>query len=83
MQLVKRKTNDGLMEVHDHISLGKIYIIDLDSMRTDILFNTVQKQKHKKVMVTEVISGGSMPLELLEIIGEKNEDTKRDGTENN
>ena len=32
-KLIKRRTDDGLFEIEDHISLGKEYRIDLDTLQ--------------------------------------------------
>jgi len=65
MKLVKRKTDDGLMEVHDNIQLGKIYKVDLDTLQKQRMYNTTYKKEHEKVMILDVETGGWFPYEIL------------------
>jgi len=62
--LVKRVTADGLMEMHDHVAVGTVYQVDLDSLAEIPLLNTVTGVRHRKRMVQDVL-GGWLPVELL------------------
>jgi hypothetical protein len=65
MKLVKRKTDDGMMEVHNSIPLGKTYKVDLDSLQKQRMYNTDYNQEHQKVMIRDLETGGWFPYELL------------------
>jgi hypothetical protein len=67
MKLVKRKTDDGLIEIYDHVKLGKIYKVDLDTLQKQRLYNKDYQKEHDKLMI-HVTDGGWFPYELL---GEK------------
>lgn len=64
--LVKRMTDDGLVEVQDDLPLGREYLVDAESRRTFAMFNTVKKVRHEKEHVL-VAEGGWFVTELLEI----------------
>lgn len=63
--LVKLRTDDGLVEMHDNIPLGKTYEVDLDSIATHELFNLVH-HRHTKESIT-ARDGGRIPTEMLDI----------------
>ena len=64
-KLIKRKTDDGLVEVHDHVPLGRIYQVDLSTrkMSRGMNLNTGQIWERETVL----IEGLWFPTELLEI----------------
>lgn len=71
--LVKRSTDDGLFEVKDEIVLGKVYFVDLRSIRTVALYNLPKRQFHAKEVITILEHGepaGFIATELLRIEGE-------------
>lgn len=68
-KLIKRITDDGLMEVQDDVFIGRKYRVDLDSLMVLNLFNVDVKKAHCKELITNVEEGGQLPTELLEIEG--------------
>lgn len=66
MKLVKRITDDGLLEMEDDVPLGKEYIVDTDTMREATLQYLPSHKIHKKMIVTEVQTGTWLAMELLE-----------------
>ena len=65
-KLIKRETDDKLMQVNDDIPDGKEFIVDLDVKQVFELFNKERNIADKKEMVKDV-SGGFLPVELLEL----------------
>jgi len=65
VSLVKRKTEDGLMEMRGDVRIGKHYKIDLYSIKEQEFFNTEYNIYHKKITVEDANSGGVLPVELL------------------
>jgi hypothetical protein len=66
--LIKRKTDDGLIEIHDHIQLGKEYLVDLDSRSMQKGYNLVEGKAWEKEGILVISSGGRwLPTELLRI----------------
>lgn len=65
--LVKRMSEDGLVEARDGVPLGKRYLVDLDSRRRVRMFNVVRRAFHDKEIVNEVGSNAWLPLELLAV----------------
>lgn len=69
-KLIKTVTDDGFMELHDDIPIGKIYRVDLDQIEMVKGFNVPTRQFWEKEMIyAEDPKGhpGWMPLELFEI----------------
>jgi len=66
LKLIKRKTDDGLMEIEDNIPLGKIYEVDLSTKKSLRGMNIQTGQLWERLMVQ--IDGQWFPLELLEVI---------------
>ncbi len=66
-RLIKRRTDDGLMTMADHVSLGKEYQIDLKTRCIRRGVNFLQNKKWKREMVQDD-TGGWLPIELLEIV---------------
>ena len=66
-KLIKRKTDDGLMEIEDHIPLGKIYEVDLSS-RQPVKGKNIEKSVfwEREMILSD---GEWFPTELLEIGG--------------
>lgn len=65
--LKKRTTDDGLFEVRDNIAVGKEYLIGIGAARMTKGYNTIKKQHWERMMVADVVTGGLLPLELLDI----------------
>lgn len=65
-KLLKRETDDKLMQVNDDIPDGKEFFVDLDVKKHMEFFNKDCKIAHKKEMVKDVC-GGFLPVELLEL----------------
>lgn len=73
-KLIKRKTADGLMEIEDDIPLGKIYYVDIDSIRKAKYLNVHKDTYHYKEVIDTQDESGRMlplPLECLQVIYEK------------
>jgi len=70
-ELIKRKTEDGLVEMNDDIPIGKIYQVDLSTIRTGKGLNTVHNIKwEREVIDVKDDDAGDwrwMPTELLSI----------------
>lgn len=58
--LIRRKTDDGLVEMNDNVMLGVIYRVDLDSMRVESFFNHVYKKNHEKMIVDSLTEAGEV-----------------------
>jgi hypothetical protein len=65
--LIKRITDDGLMDVLDHVPIGKVYDLVPGSRRRVAMFNVDKQVEHDKEIVN-VEGGGFFPTELLEIV---------------
>lgn len=65
--LIKRKTDDNLMELEDSVELGKIYYIDIDTIQEVEGFNFIVNESWKRRMVIDVLTGDWFPVELLNI----------------
>lgn len=68
-KLVKRITDDRMVQIEDHVPLGKVYRVDLATRRWTYMVNTVHNVQHKKEIVNEYPSGMYLPCELLEFGG--------------
>ena len=68
-KLIKRVTDDGMIEVEDHVELGRKYIVNLDSRRTESGFNTIQEKHWTREVIDVIDVDGDYwwPTELLEI----------------
>lgn len=64
-RLVKKETEDKQMQVNPDIPDGKEYFVDLDVKQEFEFLNQETRVVHKKMMVRNV-SGGYLPVELLE-----------------
>lgn len=67
-KLVKHSTDDGLVAVKDEIKLGKFYIVNLMSIRTDVFFHSISKTKHRKEIIDALPDCLPIPTEILEIL---------------
>ena len=70
--LIKRFTSDGLMEMWEHVAIGKVYLVDLATIRMAQFYNIDQKSFHMKEIITVVDESreplGWFPVECLEIL---------------
>lgn len=71
-KLVKRCTDDGLCDVQDHIEIGKIYHVDLRTVRTQRMKNVAKGVWHTKTIIDVVnptthVREGWFAYELLQI----------------
>jgi len=65
--LIKRTTDDGLVEIQDAVELGREYLIDDNTIRMAAGFNHVVKKKWVRLIV-DVLDGAEVrwfPTELL------------------
>jgi uncharacterized protein YajQ (UPF0234 family) len=69
-KLIKRKTDDEMMEFEDDIPLGKIYKVDLETKQKIQGLNIITNNIWEREMIMD-ITGSFLPTELLEI-GENN-----------
>lgn len=68
-KLVKRKTEDDLVEVFEHVPLGKVYRVLLESRLEYEVYNVPTKRVVKREMILDVDVHEWLPTELLEIEG--------------
>ena len=54
VQLVTRKSDDGLAEAKEGVPLGKRYLVDLDTLRSERFWNTNKRVTHTKDIVNTV-----------------------------
>jgi len=64
-KLIKRKTNDGLMEVQDSVPTGRIYKVNLKTKKMQKGMNLDTGKIWDREMV--IVEGQWFPTELLEI----------------
>jgi len=65
-RLVKRKTDDGLMEMSEGAPLGKEYLVDLSTRAMKKGYNYIHDKSWQREMIRDV-AGGWLPTELLEV----------------
>ena len=73
-KLIKLSTSDGLMEMHDHIKIGKIYTVFPEPIKIVRFYNFIKKVEHKKRCIYVICPKDGlvlMPIELFEILGDK------------
>lgn len=75
-KLVRKKTPDGLVELWEDVPIGKIYKIDLDSLRFAKFYNIPFGKEHTKQIVTCVDDGPNFGtylfMDCLQIISQRN-----------
>lgn len=64
--LIKTITDDGLIEMHDDIKVGKVYLIDDETVRVAAGLNHVLNKRWIRLVV-DTCDGGWFPTELLRI----------------
>lgn len=71
--LVKRRTEDGLVELQDDVILGKSYLIREETIRIAHGYNLIKDKKWSRMIVDVIdVDGkttGWFPTELLQIDG--------------
>lgn len=67
-RLVKLATADGLCTFHDDVVLGKVFVLDMDSVREVELLNHKHGVRHRKVILHTPDTGHWLPLECLELV---------------
>lgn len=68
MELIKRCTDDGLVEVNDDVPLGKRYLVDLDEIITTAFLHVPSNTPHVKQVIKVVGDDGYLPVELFKFI---------------
>jgi hypothetical protein len=69
--LKKRITDDGLVEVHEDVCLGKYYIVDMGTKQMATGYNFRRgKEWRREIINTVGDSEGWLPTEILEFINE-------------
>jgi len=64
----KRITADGLMHFKDHVPLGRVYRVDIDSREIRDFHSTDHGVLHQKDTVRDADTGALLPVELLELL---------------
>lgn len=64
--LIKRATEDGMVELKDDVPIGKTYEVDLDTISTYVIYNTVRAEHHMKEVIW-TRDGGWFATEMLDI----------------
>lgn len=71
-KLIKLKTDDGLVEIQPKIPIGKIYLVNPDSIRTEQLYNIDKQTWHVKEIIDSYNEQnqaiGFLPTEILQIL---------------
>jgi len=75
-KLIKRCTDDSIVEMNDNVPLGRTYSVDLDTICKFEMINTEKKVRKKRQVIHDIL-GGWLPLEMLEIRKEDIEKMKR------
>lgn len=74
--LIKRSTDDGLIEVEDRVPLGRVYQVRLETLRQGRGFNLKHGKFWQHTIISDV-TGGWLPIEILEIEGIDGDPTAR------
>lgn len=79
-KLIKLKTEDGFFQMKDHIEVGKLYVVDLDSIHVARGMNLLLMCQWDKEIISTLDGrlltsdfgavNGWLPTEIIEIIGE-------------
>lgn len=67
--IVKRKSDDGLIELQPDVELGKKFKVELNSRRVVVLENLEFGKLHRKEIIDTYPYNGWLPLELIELGG--------------
>ena len=80
-KLIKLETDDGFFQMRDHIELGKLYVVDLDSVHVARGMNLLLMCQWDKEIINTLddrvltseggVVNGWLPTEIIEIIGEE------------
>ena len=68
--LIKRTTDDGLVEIKDHIALGKVYQVEENTIRMAVGLNTEHNKPWLRLIVDVIDDEKNLmwfPTELLRI----------------
>ena len=67
--LIKKITDDGLVEIQDDVKIGRSYTVDDRTIRMALGFNTEQKKKWQRLIIDIIDDEGAgwFPTELLKI----------------
>ena len=73
IELVRRQSDDGLAEAKDSITIGKRYLVDLDTLRIARFWHTEKHVEHTKTIVNTVDEvtrrrGGYLFFDLLKLV---------------
>ena len=72
--LTKLKSDDGLMEMRVNINIGRMYMVETDSLRESEFFNVDRAKLHRKMVVDVVDENGTklgiLPCELITTVWE-------------
>lgn len=77
--LVKRITDDGLVEIRDEIPLGQVYQVDLETVCMMRGLHIQSRALWEREMIWDAVAGGYLPTELLEIESQTKREEKEDG----
>jgi len=55
--LIRRESDDGLVEMREHAPIGKEYIVDIDQVQEITCFNTERGLHHNKVVILTYENG--------------------------
>lgn len=64
-RLVKKATDDGLVEFKDEVGLGTVYTVDMDRMGNILAFDVTTGKLHLMAMVWDIENGAWLPTECL------------------
>ena len=72
--LDKKRTDDGMFNISDNVPIGKVYSVDLDSIRMmkgkNVIHNTTWTREMINVIEDDSLYQEWMPTELLLILSE-------------
>jgi len=76
--LKKKESEDKCYSVFDDVQVGKEYFVDMDTKQLMSGYNIVLKKEWKdREMVRDIMDGGYLPTELLEIHDDVPQDNYR------
>lgn len=67
-KVVRLATADGLVACGEHVKVGDVFFVDLNTAHDVGLINVDQKVPHVKRVVQEVVQGGWLLHECLEVL---------------
>lgn len=69
VRLIKRITDDGLMEIRDEVELGRLYRVDMATRHTMRLLHDSGAVHEKEMIRCYPPGNGWLPVALLEFLG--------------